>query len=52
MTTRYLVSSDGDCLCDHATKETLTYTHNEATKAVAHLITKGITAQIITIKYI
>ena len=52
MTTRYLVSaSDGHCLCDSATQETLTYTKREARKAVAFLRTKGIYAKIITIQH-
>jgi len=51
MTTRYLVSSMGYCLCDTSTQETLLYTHKDATKAVAHLTTKGIEAIIIKIQY-
>jgi hypothetical protein len=47
MTTRYLVSCEGYCLCDTDTQETITFTKPEADGALKRLHAEGLTDAII-----
>jgi hypothetical protein len=48
--TRYLVSSDGHCLCDDRTEGTATFSKQDAEDIVKQCEMKGIKAQVIEIK--
>jgi len=50
MVSRYLVSSDGHCLCDDRTEGTVTFSKQEAKDIVKYLKKKGIESQIIEVK--
>lgn len=49
MTKRYLVASEGVCLCN-SNEETVTYKRLEAESVVKHLHEQGIEAQVIEIQ--
>ena len=50
MIIRYLVSSDGHCLCDDRTEGTVTFSKQDAEDIVQQLKEKGMNAQVIEVK--